>query len=269
MSFKWNNKNITLILFVLTFSLTQVQAEPAVSQLNAKVEGIGGVIDDDATGAVAGSIAIPLDESFGLQLDALGGTTDGNGLVGYGGHLFWRHPEQGLIGATMARGGRGGNFVNRYGGETEYYANQWTLAVTAGTQTGFLGSTGYGSVGAKYYINDNFMVDLSGFAFSDNRVGQIGFEYQPQKLMDGLSFFAVGDIGSDDLDYGLAGLKLYFGAGNKSLKRRHREDDPINSLIGVVTELNGAIQQQSNTFAAAGIVCPGSTVPNPFGPGCI
>lgn len=67
-------------------------------------------------------------------------------------------------------------------------------------------------------MNDNFMIDLSGSVFSDKRIGQIGFEYQPETMMKGLSFFAVGDIGSDDLDYGLAGVKLYFGAGDKSLK---------------------------------------------------
>ncbi|MBL1142738.1 MAG: hypothetical protein HND53_11975 [Proteobacteria bacterium] len=261
MSIKRNNKNIALILFVLTFSLTHVHAEPAVSELNAKVEGLGGVIDGDGTGAVAGSLAIPLTKSFGLQLDALGGTTDGNGLVGYGGHLFWRHPEQGLIGGTIARSGRGGHYVNRYGGEGEYYADRWTLAVTAGTQTGFLGSTGYGSIAAKYYINDNLMIDLSDSGFSDSRVGQIGIEWQPQTQFEGLSLFAVGGIGSDDLDYGLAGVRLYFGAGDKSLKRRHREDDPINSLMGAAAGLNKAISKQQTTNNTCVVIFDGFGIP--------
>ncbi len=143
-----NNKNkyAVIIALVLSFNFINAQAEPAVSELNAKVEGMGGIIDGDATGAIAGSVALPLGQSFGAQLDALGGTTDGNGLVGYSGHLFWRNPEQGLIGGTMARSGRGGNYVNRYGGEGEYYADQWTLGVTGGSQTGFLGGTWYGSV---------------------------------------------------------------------------------------------------------------------------
>ena len=108
MSHKRNNNNLVIIAFILTFSFTSIYAEPAVSELNAKIEGIGGVIDGDGTGAIAGSVALPLFESFGLQLDALGGTTDSNGLVGYGGHLFWRDPAQGLIGATLSRSGRGG-----------------------------------------------------------------------------------------------------------------------------------------------------------------
>jgi len=84
------NKSAALIAAVSTLGLVNLQAEePAVSQLNAKVEGVGGFLDGDATG-----------------LGALSGATDGDGLVGYGAHFFWRNPEQGLLCATAARSGQ-------------------------------------------------------------------------------------------------------------------------------------------------------------------
>ncbi len=125
------HKSAALVAAVSTLGLVNVQAEgPAVSQLNAKVEGVGGVIAGDTTGLGAVSVAMPITHSFGAQIDGMGGTTDGDGLVGYGAHFFWRNPGQGLLGATAARSGRGGNFVNRYGAEGEYYIDQWTLGAT-------------------------------------------------------------------------------------------------------------------------------------------
>lgn len=261
------NKSAALVAAVSTLGLVNVQAEePAVSELNAKVEGVGGFLDGDATGLGAVSVAMPITHSFGAQIDGMGGTTDGNGLVGYGAHFFWRNPEQGLLGATAARSGRGGKFVNRYGAEGEYYVDKWTLGATGGSQTGFIGGTWYGSLVSKYYINDDLMIDASVQGFSDTRVGQIGIEWQPQTQFEGLSLFAVGGVGSDDLDYAMAGVKFYFGGTDKSLKLRHREDDPINSLIGAASGLNNAITKEETNrtsqqvcfgFGGAVIACPG------------
>ncbi len=51
-------------------------------------------------GHVGGSWAAPLTERWGFQADALiGGTNKGTGLMGVGGHLFWRDPRQGAVGA--------------------------------------------------------------------------------------------------------------------------------------------------------------------------
>mgnify|MGYP003674096818 FL=1 len=247
------NKSAALVAAVATLGMFNAHAEgPAVSELNAKVEGVGGFIDGEGTGIGAVSVAVPVVHSFGAQIDGMGGTTDGDSLVGYGAHLFWRNAEKGLLGGTVARSGRSGSFVNRYGAEGEYYLDQWTLGATGGSQTGFLGGTWYGSLVAKYYITDNLMIDVSGQGFSDSRVGQIGLEWQPQTMIDGLSFFAVGGAGSDDLDYGMVGVKWYFGGSDKSLKLRHREDDPINSLIGAASGLNNAIVQEEASRKAAG-----------------
>ena len=64
---------------------------------------------------------------------------------------------------------------------------------------------------------------------------------------------------------GSAGVKFYFGAGDKSLKCRHREYDPINSLMGAAVGLDNATQQQvqlNNSFS----VCPPGQVYLPVGP---
>ncbi len=236
------HRTAALIAAVSTLGIANTHAEgPAVHQLNAKLEINGGSLDGDGTGIAAGSIAAPLGHSFGAQLDVIAGSTDGDGLAGYGLHAFWRDPQQGLLGVVSSRTGRGGNFVNRYGVEGEFYSDQWTLAAGGGTQTGFVGNTGYANLMAKYYLNDDLLLELSGQGFSDTRVGQIGLEWQPVMEVKGLTVFAVGGFGSDDLDYALAGVRWYFGGSDKSLKLRHREDDPVNSLIGAATVLNNAI----------------------------
>ena len=52
----------------------------------------------------------------------------------------------------------------------------------------------------------------------------MGFEFQPEALPG--SVFVDAMVGSDDYVSVMGGLRFYFGAEDKSLKARHREDDP-------------------------------------------
>ena len=54
--------------------------------------------------------------------------------------------------------------------------------------------------------------------------GAIGFEFQPESLPG--SVYVDAMAGSDDYVSVMGGLRFYFGAEDKSLKARHREDDP-------------------------------------------
>ncbi len=233
-----------------------------MSQLNAKIEAAGGSLDGDGAGIGAISIAAPMFERYGIQFDAAGGSADGDGLAGYGLHAFWRDPQQGLLDVVSSRAGRSGEFVNRYGIEGEYYAGQWTLAATVGSQTGFLGSTGYGDLDASYYINDNLQINAGVNGFSDEHQGRVGIEWQPGlNSLSGLTVFADG--GAGDNDYILAGVRVYFGTGDKTLKRRHREDDPVNVIRGQFTNMSGAIADQRQIRAVARqVVDSGSSAPS-------
>src|SRR5690606_17822548 len=51
-----------------------------------------------------------------------------------------------------------------------------------------------------------------------------GAEWQP--TASPFSVFADGGVGEDDNWFAFGGVKMHFGAGQKSLIRRHREDDP-------------------------------------------
>jgi hypothetical protein len=65
----------------------------------------------------------------------------------------------------------------------------------------------------------------------DLHIGAVGMEYQlPADFVSGASLFAEGRIGEEDYGSVLGGIRIAFGAGEKSLIRRHREDDPTNHL---------------------------------------
>src|SRR5215212_6548147 len=99
-------------------------SRPAVSGVNGKLEAFGGEFDDNSLGAVAGSITFPLSQRYGLQVDGLAGSWDGDGIYGIGAHLFWRDPSQGLLGvyADHVRWeGFGGKEVSRVAVEGELY----------------------------------------------------------------------------------------------------------------------------------------------------
>ena len=80
---------------------------PAVDGFNAKADVFFGANRDrtflgrqnEGAGGVSGSVSLPIGHSYGLQVDALLGGRDGDFAGGGAAHLFWRRPDQGLIGA--------------------------------------------------------------------------------------------------------------------------------------------------------------------------
>jgi len=98
--------------------------------------------------------------------------------------------------------------------------------------------------------NDDLVIDLSGHAFSSTRVGGLGIEWRPQTTVKGLSLFAFGGVGNNNIDYAMAGVRIYFGGEDKTLQARHREDDPVNLLINAAASLNEAIRKEAEKRAA-------------------
>lgn len=86
---------------------------PAQSQTVWK--GIGGAI---------GTITVPIGHSFGAQIDLGSGAFGNSALGAAGGHLFWRDPDKGLIGAYgdgLLLGDKVGAGVWTAAGEFEAY----------------------------------------------------------------------------------------------------------------------------------------------------
>jgi len=221
-----------LLLAVLGMMLGAIHpasADPAVADLNAKVDIRGGDANDHGFGTAGVGATLPLGPYFGTQIDAA--LSDSGGRIAKGGdaQFFWRDPSRGMIGANVERAWRDGQYFDRFGPEAEYYYGQWTALGQVGYQNGIIGRGVYAKLGADWYINDNLMVG-PGFEDSAGRyTGSGNVEWQPgsMKEVPGLSLFATAGAGDHALLF--VGVRYYFGADG-TLKWRHRNEDPSNNI---------------------------------------
>ncbi len=213
---------------------------PAVSAFNGKIAAFGGWLDDDVgdtgIGGIMGAFSVPLGHRFGFQGDAMAATAHGDFVGELGAHLFWRDPSTGLLGLY-------GEYVTRDNPDWE----TWRLGVQAEAYLGNISVEGivgfeetdfptgvgddddiFGYLDAAYYLNDDFRVAVGYRHLDGINVGAAGLEYQLSTsfLGSGTSVFAEGRVGEDDYAAVWGGVRLYLGQENKSLIRRHREDDP-------------------------------------------
>ena len=214
--------------------------KPAVSGLNAKVEGAFGDIDGEGFGYGGGSVAAPLGHQFGVQLDLLGGSYDGEFIGSAGGHAFWRDPDVGLLGLYASYtefDGNGGVHQSKYGVEGELYLDRLTLSGVGGYAGGDVSTHGFSIANASYYLSDEFRLTLGHRYANRTHVGAAGAEGQVfSENGVGVSLFAEGRLAEGNEAAVWAGLRLYFGA-DKTLIRRHREDDPQLFLTEDLFEL--------------------------------
>jgi hypothetical protein len=255
---------------------TDVGSGPAVSGLNGKIAIMGGVMNRDAIADESfgvlqgeqtvvigeGSVSLPLGHSFGAQFDAAFGVDDDeHQMWGVGGHLFWRDPSKGLLGVIASYSeieeffDQGGGLgiatttrdMSRVGAEAELYMDQFTIAALAGYQWVEAQASGdddglFAKLDFSWYATDNLALSVGG-EYSEGPGGAVtaGVEFQPfMNGLSGLTLFADGAYGNEDYYRALGGVRFYFGQ-SKSLKARHREDDPQNNLA---TGSFGGLQQQ-------------------------
>ncbi|MCZ6604198.1 MAG: hypothetical protein O7A03_03535 [Alphaproteobacteria bacterium] len=214
---------------------------PAVSGFNTKVSLSGGYYNNDdadidgEAGLVAASLAAPVsfNTRFGVQLDAIAGVIGNDEVWGAGGQLFWRDPDKGLLGAAASHIEVDSDDATRIVGTSEIYLGQFSILANGGYVFGDVKDGAVGGGKLQWYPIDNFM--LSGgadYTEETDVTGLAGFEYMPVLApgFPGLSLFAEGAIG-DDFEVGFIGIRFYFGE-SKTLKGRHRRDDPGNSAFG-------------------------------------
>lgn len=204
-------------------------ALPAVSAPNAKIDVFGGSIDREHGWGLDGSISLPLHQQWGLQVDGLGGSAGGQTFWGVGGHLFWRDPRTALFGVygSWVDWSPVGAQVGKVGLEAEFYHANWTFSGLVAAQGGdFSGIAGHANI--ALYLHDNLKLD-GGYRFLNGvgSIGDLGIEWQHDT--SGLALFAKGSWGNNNYSTVIGGLRFYAGPP-KSLIRRHREDDPANSL---------------------------------------
>ncbi|QIG48184.1 hypothetical protein G5V57_10880 [Nordella sp. HKS 07] len=212
----------------------------AVSGFNGKVEALGGYSENDDQGGDAlvsglGSLSMPLGCDFGFQADV--GVIDELDRTTYGGaaHLFTRDPESYLLGVTGGYFDAGDTNIWAVGPEAELYFGQFSLEAWGGyvdiDSDDGSDSDGFGIVDAAFYATDDFRLSVGGSIIGDQEFLRAGMEFQ---FADGLTASFGAKIGEDDYYNVTGGLSFYFGGGEKSLIRRHREDDPRNRILDFV-----------------------------------
>lgn len=217
--------------------------EPAVSGINGKLDANYGVVNDSYIRGAAGSISLPLGQRFGAQFDALYQRGFDSDIYGLGGHFFARNPSKGLLG--LAFGGlTSTDFTDLLVGlEGEYYFDKVTLGAFVGynnydthilpsfpgiaDQSDFVAARLYAAI----YPIDNLMLRLEYQNRFERNFYIAHLEWQTP--VRGLALFVDGGVGDNSYSHLMGGVRIYFG-GNKSLKDRHRKDDPSNINSGFV-----------------------------------
>lgn len=209
---------------------------PAVSGINGKISLLGGSLFDEGYGALAGSISIPVATRYGLQLDAAVGTHDGEFIGGGAAHLFWRDPSVGLLGlyGSHTHYDEFDGSVSRIGVEAEYYWDQVTLKGVVGAEffdvdipTVVDDENFFAFSDLSYYPMENLELSVGHRYTAETHALALGVEYQldQQMFSSGVALFAEGRIGENDYEGVWGGVTFYIG-DDKTLIRRHREDDP-------------------------------------------
>ena len=227
------------------------QPMPAVDGFNAKIDGYGGGANHiSSLYGADGSLSIPLAQQWGLQIDGGVGSFNSSGTARGAGHVFWRDPSVGLLGAYgsyshwngigFATIPRIGASFSRGAVEGEYYAGRWTVGgllgyetvrvnapVVAGLTPFSIPNRFFDAIRASYYPTDNFKLSI-GHVYTIGRnaltlSGEYGFALGGGRMA---ALFAQGLIGEGGNNAVLGGLRIYFGQRDKTLIERNRQDDP-------------------------------------------
>jgi hypothetical protein len=224
---------------------------PAVDGINGKIDAYGGGASH-ASGLYGGngSLSLPLAQQYGLQIDAGAGSFNNSGTARAGGHLFWRDPSIGLIGAygSYARwNGVGGAFlprsavgIGRFAAEAEYYWSRWTFSGVAGYETVRVNrpvvpgvpafsvpNRFFDAISASYYVTDNFKLSIGHLYTVGRNALALGAEYGlPLGGGRTAALFAEGISAEGGVNIARAGIRVYFGQRDKTLIDRRRQDDP-------------------------------------------
>ncbi len=211
----------------------ELSSRCAVSGVNGKFEAAGGYVDtrggDGGRVHVLGSVAGPIGCQLGYQIDAGIGDFAGSTAGGIAGHLFLRDPTSHLFGVYGQWGAVGSNDVWRIGVEGEKYLGNVSLEGLFGYEdTDRAKGDVFIALDAAYYSTEDLRLNVGYHRFFKTDAAAVGLEWQTDGL--GLSrpfsLFVNGALGNKGYGTVLAGVRFYFGGPDKSLIRRHREDDP-------------------------------------------
>lgn len=242
----------------------------AVDGLNGKIDGFGGTFGDRSYYSGGGSLSAPLGCEFGVQVDLSGGSFDNRFIGTAAGHLFWRNPAQGLIGAYgefTQWSEFGGVRAGHFGPEGELYFGQWTLRGVTGVEFGNSTSGTVGPIIQTYNVRTRFFdqVDLA-YYLQDNLEVYAGHRYLGGKNAAAFGGewgipvnnemmaapFVEARVGEANYHGVWGGVRFYFGQHDKTLIRRHREDDPTQWNDGADSTSNSGSTTPVGSGGGAG-----------------
>jgi hypothetical protein len=140
--------------------------------------------------------------------------------------FFWRDPDVALAGLFVSHGEINDNHTTRYGAAGQLYLGQFDISAQAGYQEHNRGKDGaFGKIELGWYPVDDVRVYLGGDFNRIANMGLAGIEFRPGfEALPGMTLFLDGQIGENDHEGLLAGVRFYFGEST-TLIDRHRRDD--------------------------------------------
>ena len=233
---------------------------PAVSGLNGALALSGGIQGANAGAVmVGGELAAPLGHAIGMQLDADLDYTSHALNGGTAGQIYWRNPDQGLFGVYGSYAFRdinssgGGSpssalSIERGGVTAAIYRGRVTIEAITGVEAGSVTTRFFDAANLAFYPTDDLRLSIGHRYSGGEHFGNVSMEYQFSVAGDRMaSVFADGNYSSNTAKSIMAGLRIRFGAGAKTLIRHDREDDP-QSLLGLDnTVLNSQSQLQTKS----------------------
>ena len=183
------------------------------------------------------SLSIPVGDRFGLQADIAALNEFGDTYRGVAVHAFTRNPDSYLLGITGGFGAANAATFGFIGPEAEFYADRVSIEAWVGYMdldlAGVQSAQFFGFGDVAYYANDNLRLALGASTVAGFKSGHVNAEWQLTDTGLPLSLTAEGRVGDAGYVTASVGLKLYFGAEDKTLIRRHREDDPRNRTLDI------------------------------------
>ena len=206
---------------------------PAVSGINGKVEIGGGFADindfnSDEVFRGGAALSFPVGDMFGIQADLTALDVFGETAVGGALHAFTRDPNSYLLGAYGGYVDAGPSNIWYIGPEAELYLGNVSIEAVGGYMdiSNGVGSEFYAVGDVALYATDNLRLAVGGGTVAGFESAHAGLEWFMGDTGLPASVTLDGRIGEDGFSSVMAGFSVYFGGEDKSLIRRHREDDP-------------------------------------------
>jgi hypothetical protein len=190
------------------------------------------------------SLSVPVGDMFGIQADVAAANVFNDTLYGGTLHAFTRDPHSYLFGVAGGAGWSSASNFQYIGPEAELYLDNVTFQAYGGylnlNNTGVNTSNFFGFGDVSFYATPDLALKVGASSVAGFKSGHVGLEWQISDTTP-VSFTLDGRLGDNGFASATAGLKLYFGGAQKSLIRRHREDDPPNRSLDIFNSSGNAL----------------------------